>query len=95
MQEAPIFFGIYTFMVAFASALILIPGISLMKLILITQRLAGVLSPVILIFMIILVNRKDIMGKHVNNKLQNIISITTVAFISCLTLILIASYFRN
>ena len=95
MQEAPIFFGIYTFMVAFASALILIPGLSLMKLILITQRLAGVLSPVILIFMIILVNRKDIMGKHVNNKLQNIISITTVAFISCLTLILIASYFRN
>lgn len=91
-QEAPAFFGIYTFIIIVAAALILIPGISLMQLILVTQRLAGILSPVILIFMIILINRRDIMGKYVNTKLQNIISIITVAFVSLLTVALLISY---
>jgi NRAMP (natural resistance-associated macrophage protein)-like metal ion transporter len=90
-QEAPAFFGIYTFIVVAAGALILIPGLSLMNLILMTQQLAGVLSPVILTFMIILVNRKDIMGKHVNGKVQNVISIITVCFISTLSVILLVS----
>jgi len=91
-QEAPAFFGIYTFMLIVAGSLILIPGISLMKLILVTQQLAGVLCPVILTFMIILVNRRAIMGKYVNGKVQNIISGITVVFISVLSVILLFSY---
>lgn len=64
-----------------------------MKLILVTQQIAGVLVPVILVFMTILVNRKDIMGKYTNNKVQNFISIATVVFISALSCILIGSVF--
>jgi NRAMP (natural resistance-associated macrophage protein)-like metal ion transporter len=92
-QEAPAFFGIYTVIIVVAGALILVPGISLMQLILVTQRLAGVLCPVILTFMILLVNRRDIMGKYVNGKLQNVISVVTVAFISVLSVVLLISYF--
>lgn len=74
-----------------AGALILIPGLSLMNLILMTQQLAGVLSPVILTFMIILVNRRDIMGKYVNGRIQNVISVITVCFISALSVVLLVS----
>lgn len=90
-KEAPAFFGIYTAILLFGSLLILIPGLPLMKVILITQQVAGILSPIILTFMIFLVNDKRIMGKYVNSKVQNIVSWTTVLFIIVLSLVLFVS----
>lgn len=91
LKDAPAFFGIYTSIIVIGAVFILIPGISLIKIILITQRIAGILSPVILIFMIILINDKNIMGKYINNKTQNIISWFTVIFIITLSVILFIS----
>jgi Mn2+/Fe2+ NRAMP family transporter len=90
-NEAPAFFGIYTLIIAVCSLLILIPGLSLMRIILVTQQVAGILSPIVLIFMTILVNDRDIMGKYINTKIQNIISITTVVFIVALSIVLLIS----
>lgn len=90
-SEAPAFFGIYSFILAISSLLILLPGLSLMRIIIMTQQIAGILSPIILTFMVILVNDKNIMGKYVNSKLQNIISVTTVIFIITLSVILFIS----
>lgn len=91
LKDAPAFFGIYTAMIVLGALLILIPGIPLVQLTLVTQQIAGLLSPIILVFMIILVNDKKIMGSHVNGKVQNIISGATVAFIASLSLILLIS----
>lgn len=90
-REAPAFFGIYTGIIILGAVFILIPGISLIRLILITQQIAGILSPVILTFMIILINDKSIMGNYVNNRIQNLISWLTVIFIIVLSLILFIS----
>lgn len=90
-KDAPAFFGIYTGIIVIGAVFILIPGISLIKIILITQRIAGILSPIILTFMLILINDKNIMGKYVNNKAQNIISWFTVIFIISLSIILFIS----
>lgn len=90
-KEAPAFFGIYTAIIVVSALLILLPGMSLMRIILVTQQLAGLLSPIILIFMILLVNDKNIMGDYVNTKTQNVISIATVAFIVVLSIILFLS----
>lgn len=90
-KEAPAFFGIYTAMIILGGALILIPGLPLVQLTLVTQEIAGILSPIILTFMIILVNDKRIMGKQVNGKVQNIISGATVVFIAGLSIILFVS----
>jgi Mn2+/Fe2+ NRAMP family transporter len=90
-REAPFFFGIYTVMIALGAGLVLIPGVPLMRLAVVTQQIAGILSPVILIFMIILVNDKHIMGKYVNNKLQNLISFATVGFIILLSVVIFIS----
>ena len=90
-KEAPAFLGIYTFIIALSSVVVLIPRLSLMGILIATQQIAGMLSPIILIFMIILVNDKRIMGTYVNTKIQNIISITTVVFIVSLSVILVLS----
>lgn len=90
-KDAPAFFGIYTGIIILGALFILIPGISLIQIILITQQVAGILSPIILIFMIILINDKRIMGTYVNNKTQNIISWGTVIFIITLSIVLFIS----
>jgi NRAMP (natural resistance-associated macrophage protein)-like metal ion transporter len=90
-KDAPAFFGIYTGIIILGALFILMPGISLIQIILISQQIAGILSPIILTFMIILINDKRIMGKYVNNKTQNIISWATVIFIIILSIILFIS----
>ncbi|KAF0224613.1 MAG: Mn2+ and Fe2+ transporters of the NRAMP family [Erysipelotrichaceae bacterium] len=93
VKEAPAFFGIYTFIIVIAASLVLIPNLNLMSLIISTQQIAGILTPIILIFMIMLVNDKRIMGKHTNNKIQNSIAIIAVTLIIMMTLALIVSQF--
>lgn len=80
-KEALAFYGIFTFMILFSSVLVLIPNLSLVGIMLVTQQIAGMLCPIILIFMVLLINNRDIMGKYINNKLQNVIIWITVTFI--------------
>ncbi|HBE76997.1 MAG TPA: Mn transporter [Firmicutes bacterium] len=91
IKEAPAFFGIYLALILLGSLLVLIPGINLMKLILITQQIAGLLVPIILTFMIFLVNDKTIMGEYTNTRWQNIIAWITVSFIIVLSLTMFIS----
>lgn len=90
-KEAPQFYGIYTSIIILGSLLIFIPGISLIQIILVTQQIAGILCPIILTFMVLLVNDREIMGKYVNTPLQNVISWVTVIFIIGLSIILFIS----
>ena len=84
-SEAKAFFTLLFGIIGITASLVLIPNLNLIPLILRTQQIAGVLVPVILIFMILLINDRNIMGSMVNNRFQNIISTLTVLFIISLT----------
>ena len=87
-SEAKAFFTILFGIIGITASLVLIPNLNLIPLILRTQQIAGVLVPVILIFMILLINDRNIMGNMINNRFQNIVSSLTVIFIISLTTIL-------
>lgn len=93
IKEAPAFFGLFFFMILISAAVVLIPNISLISIILVTQQLAGILCPVVLIFMIKLVNDREIMGKYINSPIQNFIAKTTVILIMVLTILAIGGNF--
>lgn len=93
IKEAPVFFGLFLFMILVSAIIILIPNISLINIILVTQQLAGVLCPVVLIFMIILVNDVEVMGSYVNTTLQNLIAKGTVLLIIVLTILAFSANF--
>lgn len=90
-KEAPIFYGIFAGMIILSALIVLMPKLSLVSIMLATQQLAGILSPVILIFMVLLTNRKAVMGKYINSKLQNVIIWLTVVFIITLSIIIFLS----
>jgi NRAMP (natural resistance-associated macrophage protein)-like metal ion transporter len=88
-NDAPIFYSLYTGMIVVGAAVILIPRAPLEKILILSQVGNGVWLPVVLIFMLLLVNRRDLMGDQVNTRTFNVIAwVTTVAMIA-LTLVLV------
>ena len=88
-SEAPIFNGLYTALIAIGAAVVLIPGLPLIQVIVATQFLNGVLLPVVLIFVLKLVNDRELMGEYTNNRLFNVLSYATTGLLVLLTLALL------
>jgi NRAMP (natural resistance-associated macrophage protein)-like metal ion transporter len=88
-SEAPIFNAIYTALIVVAALFVLIPGLPLIQVIILTQFLNGLLLPIVLIFVLRLVNDKDLMGSYTNSRLFNILSYGTTAILIALALALL------
>jgi len=86
LREAPIFYFLYTLLIVVGAGVILIPHFPLVRMILLSQVLNGVLLPFVLIFMIKLINKHDLMGEWVNPRWFNVVSWSTVVIIIGLTL---------
>jgi NRAMP (natural resistance-associated macrophage protein)-like metal ion transporter len=88
LQEAPWFYGIYTALIALGAGAILVPGVPLLKVLYLSQVANGILLPAVLLFMLILANRRDIMGEHVNSKTFNVVAWVLVGSLIVMTLFL-------
>ena len=95
MREAPVFYLLYTLLIVVGAGVILIPGFPLIRMILLSQVLNGALLPFILIFMILLINKHDLMGEWTNSRWFNAISWTTVVVMIGLTLALVGISIRG
>ena len=87
--QAPIFYGLYTFLIVVGAGCVLIPGLPLLKLILLSQVANGVLIPFVLIFMLILVNKRGLMGDWKNGLWANVIAGTTSVVMIGLTAMMV------
>ncbi len=87
--EAPAFNAIYTFVIVFGAALVLIPGAPLFTIMILSQAVNGVLLPFLLIFMIKIINDRRIMGRYVNSRGFNAVAWSTVTVVIGLTVALL------
>jgi Mn2+/Fe2+ NRAMP family transporter len=93
-REAPVFFTLFAIgLLIGATFVLLLPSKALLQMILFAQDLNGILLPGELVLMLIIVNRKSIMGRYTNSTLANVIAWTTVVILSCLSLIYVAGQF--
>jgi NRAMP (natural resistance-associated macrophage protein)-like metal ion transporter len=90
-SEAPAFFGIFTGLIVVGALAVLLPGVPLIQMILISQDVNGLILPAILIYMLILINDRKIMGKYVNRRWTNVVGVATVAILIVLTGLLLVS----
>ena len=88
-REAPIFLGTFTFLVAVGAAIAVIPNLPLIRVLLVTQVINGLLLPVVLFAVLRLVNDREIMGDHVNGPLYNIAAWMTAIIVTLLSLLYI------
>ena len=90
-REAPIFVGVFTFLVVLGATVAMMPGLSLIHVLIVTQVINGILLPVILVAVMKLVNNRELMGTHVNGPLYNIAAWLTTIIVSVLSILLIVS----
>jgi Mn2+/Fe2+ NRAMP family transporter len=87
-KEAPQFYWLYTIIIVIGAGIILIPNAPLVKISLFSQEINGILLPVVLICMMIIINKKEVMGEHVNKRTGNIIGWSTIIILVGLSAIL-------
>jgi Mn2+/Fe2+ NRAMP family transporter len=86
-SEAPAFYWLYTILIIAGASVVLIPGLPLMKIAVFTQVVNGAVLPFVLIFMVLLINKKELMGEFVNKTTFNVIAWATTAIMVGLTVL--------
>jgi Mn2+/Fe2+ NRAMP family transporter len=87
-SEAPFFYWFYTLLIVLGAGVILIPGLPLLRIILGSQVVNGMVLPFVLVFMLLLINKKELMGEYVNSRLMNLIAWSTAGISIILSVIL-------
>ncbi len=91
-RDAPVFFGIYTFVLFLGASIVLLPGLNPIPVIIASQNLQGLLLPIVLIFMVLLVNDKRLMGRHANGRKGNILAWSAVGLVVLLDSVLLGVF---
>lgn len=86
-KEAPLFKGIFTFVIAVSAIVILIPSVDLMGIMLTAQFVNGVILPILLVFMALICTDSHIMGKHTVSLVTKILLSATIVVVGILSLV--------
>ena len=73
-REAPVFHGLYLGIIVIGALVIMIPNAPLLSILYFSQVVNGILLPIVLIFMLVIINDKSVMEEHVNSRIYNYIA---------------------
>jgi Mn2+/Fe2+ NRAMP family transporter len=88
-KEAPAFYWLYTILIVVGAGIVMLPNAPLWKIFIFSQVGNGVWLPIVVIFILLLINRKDLMGEHTNTLLFNVIAWFTAVAMIILTFVLV------
>ena len=88
-RDAPVFMGLYAFFLLSGMTILAFPRANLVRVMVFSQTVNGILLPVVLIAMLRLINDKRIMGQHTNGPIANMIAWTQTLVLIGLTAILL------
>jgi NRAMP (natural resistance-associated macrophage protein)-like metal ion transporter len=86
--EAPEFYGFYTLMIFLGAGIILLPGMPLIAIMYISQVINGIVLPVVLIFILLLINDRKLMLNHTNGPVFNTVAWLTTMLMIAMTVVL-------
>ena len=87
-EEAPVYRGIITTIIALSALMVLLPGVDLFQIMMTSQVINGVLLPVVLVFQVLIAADKHIMGAYRNGRIWNLLTWATIVLITILTAIM-------
>jgi Mn2+/Fe2+ NRAMP family transporter len=93
LKDAPQFYFLFTALIVIGAGVIMFPRINLIMVMILSQVANAVFLPFVLVFMLILINDKHLMGQYKNSKFFNMVSWTTVAILIALTIALAVTTF--
>ena len=84
-EDAPQFMWLYTILIAIGALIVLFPNAPLIPIMWISQVINGIMLPFVLIFMLLLINKKEIMESYTNSMAFNWIAWATVGIMIAMT----------
>lgn len=87
-RDARIFYGLYTALIVLGAGIILLPRAPLLRILILSQVGNGIWLPIVLVFILLLVNRRSLMGERVNGRIFNVIAWSISIAMIVLTLVL-------
>jgi Mn2+/Fe2+ NRAMP family transporter len=90
-EDAPQFYILYSLMIVLGAGLVMIPDAPLIPIMYFSQVLNGLVLPVILFFMIRLINEPSVMGEQVNGRLANVLTWLTAVLLSLLSILTVVT----
>ena len=88
-REAPAFYWLYTILILVGGGIVMLPNAPLWKIFIFSQVGNGIWLPIVVIFILLLINRKDLMGEHTNTFFFNVVAWFTAVAMIILTVILV------
>jgi Mn2+/Fe2+ NRAMP family transporter len=88
-RRGRVFFSLFTALIVLGVVLALIPNIPVMKLLVGVQVLNGLLLPIILVFILLLINDKTLTKELKNTRGNNVLGIGTLLLITTAVLVMI------
>jgi Mn2+/Fe2+ NRAMP family transporter len=88
-SEAPFFYWLYTGLIAAGAGVILWPNLPLVKITILSQVINGAVLPFVLIAMLLLINKRELMGRHTNSRFFNFVAWLTTIIMIVLTLMML------
>jgi Mn2+/Fe2+ NRAMP family transporter len=93
--EAKQFYWLYSSILAIGALVVLVPGLPLVRIMLVSQIVNGVLLPFILVFMLVLINKEKLMGAWRNGRFFNAVAWATTVIMIALTVYLVIAGVRD
>ena len=87
-RQAPLFLGLFSAQLLIGACVVLVPG-NLFTLIINTQVLEGVVTPITLAFLLILANRRSLLGDAANGRLARSVGLVTVLAVGAFAIVLV------
>ena len=94
-RQAPFFYWFYTLLIVAGGAVVLIPRFPMIQMTILSQVLNGVLLPLVLLFMLKLINKRELMGTHTNSRWFNWIAWATTVIVVALTAVMVWQAFQQ
>jgi NRAMP (natural resistance-associated macrophage protein)-like metal ion transporter len=91
IREAPAFYGLLVFFIIFAALFMLIPGLPLIQVMFSAQVFNGLLLPVILVFVMLLVGDRKIMGNLVSGRINLFLGWAVTIMLVVMSLVLLVT----
>jgi Mn2+/Fe2+ NRAMP family transporter len=94
-DEAPAFYWLYTGLIVFGAGAVLVPRFPLLRAMVLSQVANGVLLPFVLVFVLLLINDRELMNGYTNTRWYNIVSWITVGTMIGLTIAMLIAQARG
>jgi len=90
-REAPLFLGLFTAQVFIGAAVALIPG-NLIRLLVQAQVLNGIITPILLTYVLVLANRRSVLGDAANGRTFRVVATVSVVGVAVLSFTVLGQF---